>query len=69
MKLVPSKTHLLFFDTKEAKEFDYWSLINPVIMNESRLPFSDSAEHVGVVRCASGSNLPAVTSRIAAHRK
>ena len=69
MKLVPSKTHLLLFSIRNSKDFDYWSLINPIVMNGSRLPFSDTAEHVGVVRCASGSNLPAVTSRIAAHRK
>ena len=38
-------------------------------MNQCHLPFSTQAEHVGVIRCSDGSNLPAITSRIAAHTK
>ena len=69
MKLVPSKTHLPVFKPKRDKQLNYWSLINPIKMGNKYLPFDDIAEHVGVIRSSSGSNLPAVASHISAHRK
>ena len=40
----------------------------PIFINEQNIPFTDLAEHVGVIRSTSG-NGPALMSRISAHRK
>ena len=40
----------------------------PIFINEQNIPFSDLAEHVGVIRSTSG-NGPAIMARISAHRK
>ena len=71
MRLVPSKTNLLLFTPKnfEPELLDFWKGLAPIKMDGKSLGFSQHAEHVGVLRDVSGSNLPAITSRISSHLK
>ena len=42
--------------------------VNPIKINGKQIPFSDLAEHVGVIRSVNG-NSPAIMARLTAHRK
>ena len=44
------------------------SVETPIFIDQKNIPFSDLAEHVGVIRSTSG-NGPAIMARITAHRK
>ena len=65
---VKEKTKVLAFAPKGDVSVAYWQDVSPLIMNDSPLPLSTEAEHVGVLRSSSG-NLPSITSRIAGHTK
>ena len=41
---------------------------SPISIDGEKVEFSDSAEHVGIVRSTAG-NLPAILARIIAHKK
>ena len=41
---------------------------NPITINGRKIPFSDLAEHVGVMRAVSG-NSPTILARLSAHRR
>ena len=41
----------------------------PLTMDGAPIPISSQADHVGVLRASSGSNLPSISSRIAGHTK
>ena len=67
VELVPEKTKLLCFappgmDATAA----YWKLVSPVRLGDRMIPFSDEAEHVGILRSVHG-NLPNIFTRISAH--
>ena len=47
---------------------DYAKIISPVNINGTFIPFTDSAEHVGIVRSIHG-NKPNILARLAAHRR
>ena len=67
--LVPEKTKLLAFCPSGSELLvDYAKIISPVNINGSYIPFSDSAEHVGIVRSIHG-NRPNILSPLSAHRK
>ena len=67
--LVPSKTKLLVIYPRAQKEaVEYAEIINQVKIAGVQVPFTDEAEHVGIVRSRSG-NLPHITKRISAHKK
>ena len=66
---VPEKTKLLLFHPKGDQSADYWHEASPIIMDGAPLPLSPQADHVGILRCPGGSNLPSITARIAAHTK
>ena len=66
---VPEKTKLLAYSLKRDASVTYWQDALPITMADAALPLSKQAEHVGVLRSICGSNLPALTSRIAAHTK
>ena len=46
---------------------EYWKAVNPIKVNGEPIKFTDTAEHVGVVRSVAG-NLPSILSRISAHK-
>jgi len=66
---VPEKTKLLLFQPKGDQSADYWHEASPIIMDGAALPLSPQADHVGILRCPGGSNLPSITARISAHTK
>ena len=69
VKLVPSKTKLLAYCLPEFQhKKDIAELLNQVKINGVHVPFSDEAEHVGVLRHISG-NKPNILKRIVAHKK
>ena len=67
--LVPEKTKLLVF-TPPGQELyvEYSKIISPININGNSIPFSESAEHVGIVRNIHG-NGPSILSRLSAHRR
>ena len=66
---VKEKTKLLAYAPRGDCAVAYWQEVAPINMNGTALPLSSVAEHVGVLRSSSGSNLPSITSRIASHTK
>ena len=67
--LVPEKTKLLAFTPSGCEILtDYAKIISPVNINGTFIPFSDSAEHVGIVRSIHG-NKPNILARLSAHRR
>ena len=70
--LVPEKTKLLAFSpaTESAQHsLKIAELINPIFIADLNIKFSDTAEHVGVLRSSSEGNMPHVLARVAAHRR
>ena len=65
---VKEKTKVLAFAPKGDVSVAYWQGVSPLSMNDSPLPLSTEADHVGVLRSPSG-NLPSISSRIAGHTK
>ena len=67
--LVPEKTKLLAFCPAGSEtEVDYAKIISPINIYGQSIPFSDSAEHVGIVRSVHG-NLPNIQARLSAHKR
>ena len=67
--LSSEKTRLLAYHKGDMKDtVDYWQNANPIRVNDIPISFSNTAEHVRVVRSTSG-NLPAIQARISAHKK
>ena len=68
VELVPEKTNLLMFRSSslEAEPNEETSFLE---LNGNPIPFTSEAEHLGVVRTSSASNLPNVMKRISAHRR
>ena len=66
---MPEKTKLLVYNPKVKNCSDYWESALPITMAGATLSSSTQAEHVGVLRSTCGTNLPALTNRIAAHAK
>ena len=67
--LVPEKTKLLAFcPPGQEHVVEYAKIISPVNINANYIPFSESAEHVGIIRSIHG-NGPSILARISAHKK
>ena len=66
---VPEKTKLLAFSPKGDISAAYWQEEMPLNMARASLSLSSQADHVGVLRSTTGSNLPSITSRIAGRTK
>ena len=67
--LVADKTKLQVFLPSAHKPFqDYFLSSCPLEINSQFISFSNSAEHVGVIRSTSG-NLPHILGRISSHQK
>ena len=69
VQLVPEKTNLIAFSRKNDANLQYTKMISPIALNGQHIPFQEEAEHLGVLRSSSGSNMPAIMLRISAHRK
>ena len=67
--LAPEKTKLLAFAAPRHKTLVTFTKLTSVVQIENtEIKFSDTAEHVVIVRSSSG-NLPHILDRISAHRK
>ena len=65
IELCADKTKLLLLTNNSKFKFVPY---NPIKINDQEIPFSDRAEHVGVVRSPEG-NIPHILDRILAHKK
>jgi hypothetical protein len=70
IEMVPEKTKLLCY-TPRGQHLDtyYWQVVSPITMDGFRIGFSESAEHVGIIRSTQTGNLANVLARQAAHEK
>ena len=67
--LAPEKTKLLCFSAPRHKSLvQFAKLTSQITIGNTEIKFSETAEHVGIVRSSSG-NLPHILDRVAAHRK
>ena len=41
----------------------------PIFLNDREIPYCEETTHLGVLRCASASNMPHILNRMSAHRK
>ena len=68
VQLCSDKTKLLVYHRKDDREeVEYIKGTNPITINSEHIEFTDSAEHVGLVRSSAG-NLPTLLARIIAHK-
>ena len=69
VELVPEKTKLLAFSPPSHKTFlDIKKLSNHLSLDGKSIDFSQSAEHVGILRSTDG-NMPNILKRIGSHTK
>ena len=67
--LSPAKTKLqVFFTSSMRAEVRFAMITNPIKLNNQQIHFSETAEHVGILRSTSG-NLTTIFTRIKAHNK
>ena len=70
IQMVASKTKLLCFAPQGQEDTArYWEAAMPVLFQGLPIPFSQEAEHVGVMRSTSPGSMPAVLARISAHTR
>ena len=63
------KTNLMVFQSPDMNHLvEYQKAISPISINNMKINFTDSAEHVGITRSIIG-NLPHIQSRIGSHMK
>ena len=70
IQMVPEKTKLLCY-TPQGQDSDtrYWKTVSPIFMDNVRIPFTQEAEHVGILRCSSPGNMPSLLARLTAHNR
>ena len=68
VQLSTSKTKLLLFTKSETDHTKYVKLLSPLHIGDTSISFSDTAEHVGVLRSVA-SNLPHILQRIVSHKR
>ena len=67
--LVPEKTKLMaFYPASQSINVYYQKLISNIHINNTKIQFTDEAEHVGIIQNVSG-NLPHLLSRFSAHSR
>ena len=70
VQLVPDKTRLLVFSKDQNSHLvKYSKLISNISLYGQKIPFSTTAEHLGVIRSSTCSNVPNIVERLAAHRR
>ena len=68
-ELVPDKTKLLvWFPQNKKSETDLLKLSCPISIDNLQIQYSETAEHVGVLRSVAGGNMPHILDRVSAHR-
>ena len=68
VQLSTGKTKLLLFTKSETDYTKYVKLLSPLHIGDTSIPFSDTAEHVGVLRSVT-SNIPNILQRIVSHKR
>ena len=68
VELSTVKTKLLAFITTETDYSKYVKLLSTIHIGETNIPFTDSAEHVGIIRSVYG-NLPHIHQRLVNHKR
>ena len=68
VELSTAKTKLLAFNTSETEYSKYVKMLSTIHIGETIIPFSDSAEHVGITRSVHG-NLPHIHQRLVSHKR
>ena len=68
VELSAGKTKLLLFSSTESDYVKYAKLVSSIQIGAAKIPFVETAEHVGVLRSVSG-NLPHLHQRLVNHRK
>ena len=70
VQLVPDKTRLLAF-SKDPNDHrvKYSKLVSNISLHGKKIPFSTTAEHLGIIRSCSSGNIPNISERLAAHRR
>ena len=67
--LAPEKTKLIAFAAPRHKTIvEFSKSTSKLVIKNREIKFSDTAEHVGIIRSSSG-NLPHILDRVSAHRK
>ena len=70
VEMTPEKTKLQVFAPSNLKPFiDYFKSVNYLSLNGVPLSFTDTTEHVGVVRSPLSGNIPHILKRITSHKK
>ena len=70
VELVPSKTKLVAFCKNDDEHIVRHSkLISPISLYGKAIAFSDTAEHLGILRSSSPGNIPNILERLSAHKK
>ena len=68
VELCSEKTKLQVYNKSNLDELaDYVKHVNPIKVGGEQINFTDTAEHVGVLRSTAG-NLPSILARIAGHK-
>ena len=70
IEMVPEKTKLLCY-TPRGQKIDtyYWRVVSPVSMDCQMIPFSEEAEHVGILRTSQAGNMANNLARQSAHTR
>ena len=68
VELSAVKTKLLCYSPGDSDYVKYAKMVNPIHIEDTRIPFVDSAEHVGVIRSTLG-NLAHIHQRLVSHKK
>ena len=70
MTLVPSKTKLLVWSPSNQKQATgLLKLSCPISIDKLDISYSESAEHVGIVRSTNSGNMPHILDRLSSHRR
>ena len=68
--LVPEKTKLLVFSSPaHTHSVNLAKIVNPITVSGKPICFTETAEHVGILRSDTAGNMPHILGRIAAHRR
>ena len=68
--MTPEKTKLQVFSPPSLQSYvDYYKSTNYLSINSVPLSFTDSTEHVGVIRSPVSGNLPHILKRITSHKR
>ena len=70
VELVPDKTKLLVFArNNDTEQVLYPKLISSISINAELIGFSEEAEHLGIIRSSSSTNMANILSRLSSYKK